>query len=58
MMVTIFPMLMYVISLTLYRTMAVTIHNRYPDTELVSPVYFCNHGKCYEYPVEKVEVAL
>jgi hypothetical protein len=38
--------------------MAVTIHNKYPDIELVSPVYFCAGGAYYEYPVEKTSVGV
>jgi hypothetical protein len=33
--------------------MVMTVHNRYSDIELVSPVYFCNGGIYYEYPVRK-----
>jgi hypothetical protein len=33
--------------------MVMTVHNRYSDIELVSPVYFCNGGIYYEYPVKK-----
>jgi hypothetical protein len=51
----IFPMLMRAISLTIYRTLDVTIHNKYPNIKLVSPVYFCNCGIHYEYPVEKTD---
>jgi hypothetical protein len=47
-------MLMCVISLTLHNTMIITVHNQYPDVKLVSPVYFCNHGKRYKYRVKKV----
>jgi hypothetical protein len=46
-------MLTHTVSLTLQRTMNVTIHNQYPVIELVSPIYFCNYGSYYEYPVER-----
>jgi hypothetical protein len=52
-MLAIFPILMYTVSLTIYKTMVMTVHNQYPDIELVSPIYFCNHGAYYEYPVER-----
>jgi hypothetical protein len=35
--------------------MDVTVHNQCPDIELVSPVYFCNCGTCYEYPIERTD---
>jgi hypothetical protein len=41
------------VSLTLHETMDVAVHNRYPDIGLVSPVYFCSCGTCYEYPVKR-----
>jgi hypothetical protein len=37
--------------------MDVAIHNQYPDIELVLPVYFCNCGTCYEYPVERTDAS-
>jgi hypothetical protein len=46
-------MLMCAISLSLHKTMIMTIHNRYLDIELVSPLYFYNRGKYYEYPIER-----
>jgi hypothetical protein len=46
---------MYIISLTLQRTVDVTVRNSHSFVELVSPVYFCNHGTCYEYPVERTD---
>jgi hypothetical protein len=36
--------------------MDVIVHNRYSDVELVSPVYFCNHGTYNEYPVERTDI--
>jgi hypothetical protein len=33
-----------------------TVHNQYPEIELVSPVYFCNYSTYYEYPVERTDV--
>jgi hypothetical protein len=50
MMLVIFLMLIYLISLTLHKTMIMTVHNQYPYIRLTSPVYFCNHGIYYEYP--------
>jgi hypothetical protein len=35
--------------------MDVTIYNQYPDIELISPIYFCNHGKRYEYLIERTD---
>jgi hypothetical protein len=55
MMLVIFPILMRTASLTLYDTMDVTVHNQYPDVELVSPVYFCNHCTCNEYPIRRTD---
>jgi hypothetical protein len=52
----IFPILMCTVSLTLRGIMDVTVHNQYPDIELVSPVYFCNRGVYNEYPVERTDV--
>jgi hypothetical protein len=49
-------MLMCIVSLTLHRVMDVTVHNQYSDIELVSPVYFCNHGIYNEYPVKRTDV--
>jgi SepF-like predicted cell division protein (DUF552 family) len=31
-----------------------TVHNPYPDIELVSPIYFHNCRTCYEYPIERM----
>jgi hypothetical protein len=45
-------MLICTVSFTFHRTMDVTVHNQYLDIELVSPVYFCNRGTCYKYPIE------
>jgi hypothetical protein len=53
MMLMIFPMLMYVFSLTFRGAMNMTVHNLCPDIELASPVYFCNLVKYYEYPVKR-----
>jgi hypothetical protein len=53
MILTIFPMLMCTVSLTIHKTMAMTVHNQHPDVELISPVYFCNRENRYEYHVEK-----
>jgi hypothetical protein len=47
--------LTYTASLTLYGVMNVTIHNQYPDIELISPVYFCNRGAYNEYPIERTD---
>jgi hypothetical protein len=47
---------MCTVSLTLRGIMDVTVHNQYPDIELVSPVYFCNRGVYNEYPVERTDV--
>jgi hypothetical protein len=30
-----------------------TVHDQHPDIELASPVYFCNCGTYYEYPVKR-----
>jgi hypothetical protein len=58
MMLTIFSILIYTISLTLYKTMAVTVHNWYSNIELTSLIYFCNHGRCYEYPVGNTDAGV
>jgi hypothetical protein len=55
MMLAIFSMLMRTTSITLHKTMTMTVHNQYPDIELVSPVYFCNRGTYYEYTVERAD---
>jgi hypothetical protein len=55
MMLSIFLMLTFTTSLTLHNTAIMTIHNQHPDIELVAPVYFCNCGTYYEYPVEGVD---
>jgi hypothetical protein len=52
-MLVIFLILMCIVSLTLHGVMDVTVYNQYSDIELVSPVYFCNHGSYNEYPVER-----
>jgi hypothetical protein len=54
MMLEIFPMLMYTISLTIHKTMAMTVHNQYLDIEPASPVCFCNRGKSHECLVERM----
>jgi hypothetical protein len=54
-MLAIFSILIHAISLTFYKTLNVIVHNQYPVIELTSPVYFCNHGTYYEYPVEKID---
>jgi hypothetical protein len=54
MLLAIFLMLMCIVSLNPQKTMTMTIHNQYPDIELVSPVYFCNRGKRYKYRVKRV----
>jgi hypothetical protein len=33
--------------------MIMTVYNQYSGIELASPIYFCNHEKHYEYPVER-----
>jgi hypothetical protein len=53
MILAIFPMLMCTVSLTIHKTMAMTVHNQHPDIELISPVYFCSRENRYEYHVEK-----
>jgi hypothetical protein len=45
---------MCTVSLTLHKTMIMTVHNQYPDIELISPVYFCNRGKRYRYRIKRV----
>jgi hypothetical protein len=45
--------LMYTASLTLHRTMTMTVNNWYPDIRLASPMYFCNGGIYYEHPVRR-----
>jgi hypothetical protein len=49
------PMLMYIISLTLHKTMVMTVHNQYPDMKLVSPICFCNRGRRYKYRIKKTD---
>jgi hypothetical protein len=49
----IFPMLTRTISLTLYKTMLMTIHNQYPNIKLASQIYFCSLAKRYEYLVNR-----
>jgi hypothetical protein len=46
-------MLMCGFSLTLQKTIVMLIYNQYPGIELISPVYFCNCGTHYEYPVKR-----
>jgi hypothetical protein len=55
-MLVIFLILMCTVSLTLCRTIDVTVHNQCPDIELISPVYFCNCGVYNEYSVETMDV--
>jgi hypothetical protein len=55
MMLATFPMLMYIISLTLHKTMVMTVHNQYPDIELVPLLCFCNRGKYYKCLVERTD---
>jgi hypothetical protein len=55
MMLVIFLMLICTASLTLHETMNVAIHNRSPDIELASTVYFCNRGIYNAYSVEKTD---
>jgi hypothetical protein len=50
-------MLICIASLTLYKTMDVTIHNQHSDIELVSPVYFCDGGTYNEYPAERMDAS-
>jgi hypothetical protein len=57
MMLATFLMLMCTVSLILYETMNVTVHNRSPAIESVSPVYFCNSGACSEYSVERTDAS-
>jgi hypothetical protein len=57
MMLLISLMLTYTISLTLYNTTIMTIHNQYPNIELASPIYFCNCGTYYEYPVKRMDAS-
>jgi hypothetical protein len=56
MILVILTILMFIISLTLHKTIAIAIHNQYPDIELASPVYFHNCETSYEYPVERTNV--
>jgi hypothetical protein len=51
----IFPMLMCIVSLTFYKTLDVTVHNRHPNIELTSTVYFCNCGTYYKSPIERTD---
>jgi hypothetical protein len=53
MILAILPMLMCTISLTIHKTMTMTVHNQHPDIELMSPVLFCNRENRYEYHVER-----
>jgi hypothetical protein len=46
---------MYAVSLALCNTAIMTVHNQYPDIELVSPAYFCNRGTYHEYPVKRMD---
>jgi hypothetical protein len=49
-----FLMLICITSLTIHRTIDVTVHNQCPNIELISPVYFYNCGAHYEHPVERI----
>jgi hypothetical protein len=53
MMLSIFLILTYALSLTLHKSMIMTICNLHSDIELVSPLYFCNYGTYYAYPVKR-----
>jgi hypothetical protein len=55
-MLAIFLILMYTVSLILHGAMDVTIYNRYSDIRLASPIYFCNCGTYYEYPIERTKL--
>jgi hypothetical protein len=55
-MLAIFPMLMCAVSLTLYKTVVMAVHNRHPDINLVSPIYFCNRGIYNGYSVERMNI--
>jgi hypothetical protein len=46
-------MLMYTISFTIHKTMAMTVHSQQPEIELMSSVYFCDREDRYEYHVER-----
>jgi hypothetical protein len=48
-------MLMCTVSLILHGVIDVTVHNQYPNIDLVSPIYFCNCGIYNEYPVERTD---
>jgi hypothetical protein len=50
-------MLMYTVSFTLHETMAVTVHNRHPNIEVVSQVYFCNDGGHYDQSIERTNTS-
>jgi hypothetical protein len=54
-MLAIFLTLMRTVSLSLHGTMDVIVHNQHRKIELVSPVYFCNHGTYNEYSVERTD---
>jgi hypothetical protein len=47
--------LVYVVSLTLHKTIVMTIHNQYPDIKLMPPVYSSNLGTCNEYSVKRAD---
>jgi hypothetical protein len=48
-------MLMHNASLIFPGTMVMTVHNQYPDIELVSPMYFFNRCIYNEYPLERTD---
>jgi hypothetical protein len=37
--------------------MVIAVHNRYPDIELTSPMYFCSRGTYNEHPVEEMNAS-
>jgi hypothetical protein len=57
MMLAIFLTLMHAVSLILYETLDVTIHNQYPDIELASPICFYDGGISNEYSIEWIDDA-
>jgi hypothetical protein len=57
-MLMLFLMLMCTVSLTLHKTMDVVVHNQDPNIWLESPIYFCDGGTCYGYPVERTNIGI
>jgi hypothetical protein len=55
MMLAIFLILTYIVSLTLHGEVNVSVYNRYPNIKLSSPVYFCNCETGNEYSVEGMD---